>query len=373
MPVRAIRSLVLAALASAPASAQLQKTKFYLPENLPKRPAEFERAYAATVDLEIPNEGRICSAAVVSDDGYLLTDLHCVLHCLEDKGWLKDGRATREKGEGYEIVRIREDFRAPKDMSCENLVWDEAGVRADNPRVVLLGKAKANFSEEKADILSESAVQAVRENMKDFALLKFELPHPVACLPAAAASPAAGQAVWGIGFPSFTMRYDGYDSSGYKKHISPGIVRKSIREDPYLRGLILDPARWSVIDCIYADPDLLLSDIDLMEGNSGGPLVDASGRLAGLTWGSVAHDGKKELHATALGLRIEALRREIAAGLGEDKAREIFSCPENAASGSASLPAGIQDRARRSLRLPPRLNRTVLDAPPVFFDGVSSR
>ncbi|MFA6031018.1 MAG: serine protease [Elusimicrobiota bacterium] len=334
-----LRILALALLAAVPASAGFQKASIYLPENLPAKPTGFERAYGATIGLSIPNDGRICTGTPVSSDGYLLTNLHCVLHCLEDKGWFKDGRATLEQGENYKIVRIAATARKPKDTVCENLVWDEGDVYAANGRVVLLGSAKANFSEEKVGELPETVVEAVYANMHDFALLKYELPAPAACIPAAPASPSAGAEVWGIGYPSFTMRYDGFDSSGYKKHIAYGRVRGAIREDPYLQGLVAGDIPWRRLDRVYSQPDLLMSDLDTMGGNSGGPLLDSSGRLVGLTWGIVASSSEKHLKATALGLRVEALRRDIGAALGEARVKQVFACPQEAAAAAPARAA----------------------------------
>lgn len=158
------------------------------------------------------------------------------------------------------------------------------------------------------------------------------------------------------------MRLDGCDSSGYKKHVSPGTVRASIRQDPYLRGLIRDEGRWSRLEYVYAGPDLLLSDIDLMDGSSGGPLVDSSGRLAGLTWGSIARSADEELHATAPGLRIETLRRETEAALGKDEARKVFSCP-------GAPPSGAGPSSGISARLGPLLRAAALADPSPAFDG----
>lgn len=350
MPARPLL-LAAALFAAGPASAGFQKAKFYLPENVPTRPTAFERAYAGTVALEIADEGRICSAAAVSRDGYLLTNLHCVLHCLKDKGWLEDGRARVEEGEGYKLVRIAEGSRAPRGVVCENLAWAEGDVYAAGGRVVWLGRGKANFSEERIDELPSRVLEAIRGGMDDFALLKYELPGPAACIPIAPAGPAPGTPLWGLGYPSWTTRYDGFDSTGYKKHITHGSVRRSIREDPYLRSLITDEERWSRLDRVYSSPDLVLSGLDSMPGSSGGPLLDASGRLAGLTWGVVAYSREKELSATALGLRIDSVVRELRAGLGEARVRKVFDCPDAAGAASSisrpapALPASLPESA----------------------------
>ncbi|MFA6093563.1 MAG: serine protease [Elusimicrobiota bacterium] len=368
---RSLRLALLVSLSCAPAWAQLQKTKFYLPEYLPERPAEFERAYDATVRLVISESSGLkssCSSAFISQDGYILTNLHCIEPCLEQEGWFQDGRASLEEGAVYKIVRIRKDSRAPQSLFCEDVSFSVGDNRLIGAHVVLLGAGRSDGLDRKIDEAPASALKGLRANIaEDFALLKFDLPQASACLPVSPAAPAAGQALWIIGYPQETYRNDGYDSDGIRKLITLGIVRKSIREDPYLQSRMLDKGSWLRLSRIYSNPHLLMSGLDAVSGNSGGPLVDASGRLAGIHWGTIAYSRDTQVESTALGVRIEHIVASVQAALGKDKAAGIFSCPAQKTEQPGAL------RTNFSIQVPSSPPIISADAGAAFFDGMSSR
>jgi hypothetical protein len=227
---RALSLLLL--LAVAPAQA-----KFYTLENLPESPAAFRRAYDAAVRLDVlDGAGDHCSAVVVSGDGYVLTNLHCVKQCLEEAGFLEKS-AEQFSGANYSILHIRD--QRPADLVCPSLYWqDRDGNPHLNGRIEWLGRGNNTFLDPEVETISEPVFKKILENNDDFALLKFDLPEPAACVPLARGAAAPGDRVWNIGYPGFTMRYDGFDSTGYKKHISLGTVTGDVRSDSYLSGVI---------------------------------------------------------------------------------------------------------------------------------------
>ncbi|MBI3552396.1 MAG: trypsin-like peptidase domain-containing protein [Elusimicrobia bacterium] len=332
IPVQAL-ALLLCGLAS---GGTLKPARFYLPDNVPRRPAAFEAALAATVGIERVNEGRFCSGVVISPAGYVLTNLHCVLYCLEDAGWAERGLIAEESGDGYKIARIAEGARAAGQACPDYAIARDSGEYLIGPRIVLLGRAKSNFSEEQVSRFPPAAVESLREGMDDYAILKFEPAAPLPCARPAPA-PRPGEPIWGVGYPAWTSRHDGFDSSGYKKHVSFGEVRDGIRSDPYMRDRIHDEESWRRLERIYSAPELILSSLDIMPGNSGGPLYDSSGLLVGISWGTVAYDKDRETRASALGLRLDAVMREAAAALGADRAAEIFACAAAAVSSKAAM------------------------------------
>jgi hypothetical protein len=309
-----------------PARAQSVKAKFFVPGNLPSGSEALTRAYAAVAYLEL--SGGHCSATLVSSSGHVLTNLHCLLDCLEEKGWTSDGRVRVESGEGWRIWRIREDSRTPDDLVCGGLGLSDGGVRIRGARVLRLGPAFNEFEDVKAGGFPDFVFDKLRGSFGDYALLKFEVSGPTACLPLAQEVPSKGEAVWAIGYPRATWRGDGHDSKGGgHKYISPGKVRSSVRQDPYLRENLEGEEVWRRLERIYSNPAVAMADGDSLPGCSGGPWVDSSGRLAALHFGSVAFSQTRELRANSVGLRAGFIFSEVSAALGADKAREIFSCP----------------------------------------------
>lgn len=304
--------------------------RFYIRENLPAKPRDFERAYAAAARLdEMNSSGDHCSAAAVSRDGYVLTNLHCLKNCLADAGM----PLAEINEEHYTIQKSRK--RNPTGVICGNLTWDDgSGDAATNGRIVWLGRGSQTFSDEHAAAIPEAAFREVAAHHEDFAVLKFERTRPASCVPLASAPPRAGDTVWNIGFPNFTMRYDGFDSTGFKKHVSFGPIATGIRNDAYLTRLIKTDDQWRRLESAYGQPHILLSAVDSMRGSSGSMIVDAEGELLAIHYSATSPSAermKADLGANGLSILVSHIRKDLRDGLGEEAARRIFHCPAAAA------------------------------------------
>lgn len=303
--------------------------RFYTRENLPKRPRNFDRAYAAALRLEEMNSGEDhCSAVSVSRDGYVLTNLHCLKNCLTDAG-----KPLEEiTGEHYSIQKPRK--QNPKGVVCGNLAWDDSEGNAHaGGRIVWLGRGSQTFSDEDVEAIPEASFRDVVAHHDDFAVLKFDLPGQTACVPASAAPPHAGGTVWSLGYPNFSSRGDGYDSSGYKKHISFGTITTDIRTDAYLSAKIKTDSQWRRLESAYGQPHILLSIVDSMHGSSGSMIVNEEGELLAIHYSATSPSAermKADLGANGLSVRVDHIRAELKAGLGDEAARKIFDCPEAA-------------------------------------------
>lgn len=309
-----------------PAAAQ---ARFYTLENLPAKPRNFDQAYAAALRLEVVNgAGDHCSAVSVSPDGYVLTNLHCVKQCLVENGFDKKG-FEEIKDENYTILKTK--IQAPKNLVCEDLSWDDAGGNPHiNGRIVWLGRGNNTFLDPSVEQLPEAVFSDILAHGDDFAVLKFDdVKEPVACVPAASAPPQAGETVWNIGYPNFTMRYDGFDSTGYKKHISFGPVTGNLRTDKYLSTVITTEGQWRREEAAYDEARVLRSITDSMNGSSGSMTINEAGEVLAIHYSATSPSAlrmEKDIEANALALRVDVIRAELIAGLGETAAAGIFSC-----------------------------------------------
>lgn len=346
-----------------PAAAQ---ARFYTFENLPSKPLNFDRAYAAALRLEVVNGGGDhCSATSVSPDGYILTNLHCVTECLKENGFApKD--LEEITGDNYTILKTR--IQAPKGLTCANLSWDDAdGNPHMNGKIVWLGRGNNTFSDENVDKIPADIFKDIIAHSDDFAVMKFELDKQVACVPVAAAAPQTGETAWNIGYPNFTMRYDGFDSTGYKKHISFGAVTGDIRSDSYLTTIITTEEQWKREEAAYDANSVLRSITDSMHGNSGSMTINKDGELLAIHYSATSPSAlrmEKDLGANALGLRADIIREELKAGLGAAAAGRIFSCP----SAAAGVKVFIDPQTLPELPILEKLNAAGAGA---LFDGAA--
>ena len=340
--------------------------RFYTYENLPSKPLNFDRAYAAALRLEVVNGGGDhCSATSVSSDGYILTNLHCVTDCLKENGFADKG-LEEITGDNYTLLKTK--IQAPKGLTCANLAWDDAaGNPHMNGRIVWLGGGANTFVDEFVNKLPADVFNDILAHQDDFAVMKFDLKEPVACVPVAAAAPQAGETAWNIGYPNFTMRYDGFDSTGYKKHISFGAVTGDIRTDAYLTTIITTEDQWKREEAAYDATRILRSITDSMHGNSGSMTINGSGELLAIHYSATSPSAlrmEKDLGANALGLRADVIRQELRSALGEAAAGRIFSCP------SAATLIKVSDRVR-VLPDSPILNNINSLSPAALFDGAA--
>lgn len=305
----------------------LSEAKFYIPENLPERPAFFQRAYDAASRLdEMNGNGDHCSAVPLSQDGYVLTNLHCVRQCLKLAG-VENSVLETSSGAHYSITRTR--VQEPDNITCVNLMWDDSyGQTRINGRIVWLGRGTLTFSDIDIGAIPEDIIRELSSNQDDFAVLKFETDRPNACVPAAEAAPGPGEKVWNIGYPAFTARHDGFDSTGYKKHIGFGTVTGDLRTDLYLSANITTEEQWRKLAGAY--DGVLMATTDSMSGSSGSMLINGAGELVGLHYSQTSPSSlryDKDLGSNALAIRMADIIAELKAGLGAERTKKIFSCP----------------------------------------------
>lgn len=312
------------------------RAAFYPVEQVPVRPEGgiLEKASAAVQRISL--YGGNCSGSLLSPDGYVLTAFHCVEKCLQGTWDAPNDGAETVQTERFKLVRSRK--RRP-DYLCPR--GEPLGIIHDNanqPRVVWTGRGYETFKDSELKGLPEEVVENLRELVDDYAILKYELRTPAPCLRLAQAPPKPGETLWALGYPAWTDRPDGHNSAGpHRQHASFGPVRASLREDPYLQGLLTSEEEWRKEERVFGDGNAVLAGIDVHYGNSGGPLLDSRGEVAAVLYSSVHGSGSVDYKSSALGIPAWRILRDVREGLGEEAASRVFDCP----------------RERLSLKLPP--------------------
>lgn len=296
-------------------------------------PAGLTRAARATLNVLTPRskDGMMSgSGVVVSRHGYVLTAAHVAAACLGEQG---PRRAAFLPGPRVKGVQIVDQSGA---YGCGGL-FIEGLTEPARARLIYAGRGFAMAIDARKGLAGNDVAVLRTLLANDFMILKLDLEAAtasLACAPAALEDPVPGDMVWALGFPGKTTR-GALDSDGESRYLSRGRVRASYADNEVLRRVI--PSAIEPLRAAYETPELIISDVDVAMGSSGGLLMDASGRLVGINnsmliagtpfgrdffWTS-----ERYIPNNAVSLKISSIRRQVGAVLGAAAAAEIFDCP----------------------------------------------
>lgn len=293
-----------------------------LPEN--KTPLNLEKTLAAVIPVNnVVGKGRgNCSGSYISNDGYVVTALHCVSQCLSEQGLLINDKSYSPR---YEIQETQKPW--PSLVTCQ---FDFNGT-LKSAKVVLVGKGRAVFDEDQLGDYSDNERQSFLEQSQDFAILKFE-DLSVPCLQRSPITPAAGVTLWQIGFPTKSKRSAESNSLGGIKEISVGSVYKKYLENLELRERLQSWPQSSrdFLELYFSLPGILLTNVDSLPGSSGSGVVNASGQIVGIMTSVMLKNPRgqidKYIEPLILNIGVEHIYSQVKSELGSVKAEEIFSC-----------------------------------------------
>jgi hypothetical protein len=283
---------------------------FYRGKQIPRAPQRLSEALNASVQLTSPADLE-CSAAVVSPRGHILTALHCVTDCLKQKGLTRKSHT-----ENYGILEVLD--QAPN-ILCKTYRLEELGTRG--ARILYTGQGLFYPEDGEApEAVPHDELERVVNWEEDYAILKVDAETD--CIPVAASEPAPGDWVWGIGYPGGARRKNGFSSNGEDEYVRYGEVRAGLNL-PLLSGeFSADYVEY--LKRRYSSPRLMVTNLDIQNGVSGGMVINEEGSLVGITVeGASQKAGYRD--GTSIELRMsfirDALKRQ-----GAD-ADSIFSCP----------------------------------------------
>lgn len=296
---------------------------FYSASQLPLKPKNLDRALDASLYLE--REGSWCSSAALSRNGYVLTNIHCILGCLSIHDALMEA-AQGTRIEGYRTIPERAQGRICTGIEAE-------GMR--NPKVVFVGQGFAEFDDRKVLEIPRELLREAKRTNEDFAILKFSPPRSShqrpGCIPASRNALAVGDRIWVVGYPDRNLGRDGYHSNGVSEYVSYGSVSNSIRENAFFLKSRFSQRQIDLLEEFYSLPHQLISDADSFPGNSGSMMIDQNGELVGVLSAAAVPTSEaiqtQYVANSTVGVRISHIMRRITEELGAPMTEEIFSCP----------------------------------------------
>lgn len=300
---------------------RLRERRLPVPENL-------DNALRSSVRVLIGNGMTMnCSAQFISNDGYLLTALHCLDTTLEV----------------YNLFRMAS-------FKLENATWVEVGAQVPaQPTFVSLrtfipgwgpyhGFAQAiflgrgfggNFPDYQRTSGWDSSVearQAIATHAEDFLILKLDLKgRSVSCVPVAEAMPSPGAPVWAVGFPEAASRRYKLSSNGRSRYVTYGHINSSLAENQLVRAQNLPPAVVAEFNQFFLPASRFLSSLDSWVGMSGGMVLDSLGRLIG----TIARGGSSALayeDASTDAMRVSYILEKARMSLDAPSVSRIFDC-----------------------------------------------
>ncbi len=272
------------------------------------------------MDPDVPTS--YCTAFPVTPDGYLLKALHCVRACLVELG------KVDEAGNDYLGLKDLAVIHNPDktDAVCEKFQVPALGVTG-NIKVVATGSALTLYSREllhdNSGLMQQLRDRGWDRKSNDFALLKIESQAPISCLRMNTQRLMGGQEVWSVGYPMKAKPTDEPELSASRGRL----FSRPEDSQTYQGQPTQEDREW--VRAQFGAANLIFSSAANTFGQSGGPIVDASGAVIGITSGFASPPKGKgnavhELVGTNIVNVLRSLPRELSATLlkGNDSCQQ---------------------------------------------------
>lgn len=331
-------------------------------------------------DSEEDSSGR-CSAARVSQKGHIVSALHCFEDCLKESGALKE-ISTKLENNGTEI-QVSYLSRSDQPFQWRSCKVNVEGYGTLNFKVSAFGDCsqdslRDSLKQVKPRLKPEDRAKIIREicpTDNDFIILQSDKLNVdgVGCL-VGSNSPALGKKVYGAGFPMATARRNNKNSDGESLYITSGKVieqnycdqaihKTEIKPSPKVGGKGLEQVPFQMPAMEFPPATsldysakayefkridfnnsfkieinglkLIQVTSDAVPGNSGGPLVESSGKILGIA--SVIYDadnsgstfGGNVFHkcsGSVFYIPIKTIQEKIMRHMSSDQLHSLFDC-----------------------------------------------
>ncbi len=300
-------------------------------------PAKINQAINGSARLLVNS----CSSFVVSNSGYVLTAAHCIEGCLKNSEYNEIKLTDSVTLYNYNYKPEDNKFR-----TCFEVVFLKAAdaqaelIKSLTPNLISVGSGSVAFSETSffEPTFTPIVAKSISKNATDYALLKFNSTTPLACikLPDNLLNNindhdviSAGEKIFALGFPSETKDRGIYSgSNGESLYLSYGSVTNNVYENQYYKKLIFTPREYRLAQTAYlSNSGLIMSNMDIMSGNSGSVAINSESRIVGINIAIAASSSdvqEKYVEGSALTLNITKVLQDLKNK--NHNLNEIFDC-----------------------------------------------
>lgn len=285
----------------------------------------------SSIKNSIVKLGNGCTGTWLSNDGYLLTVMHCLLPELEYNGI---GKIISEPEvipsqfgigyKGFKTTNFKPIRLKPVPNSKMNLVID--GIADYMPRLIALGTGALShrpyFSPQGQWNITQQQFARTQMLINEYVILKYNLgvDGRLSCTPIRTEKLIEEELVWSVGFTNLLNSITNKDEKILAS--SQGKVYNTI-ESVRMVAPYLNPKKENY--GVLNSENLVFSDARTSPGMSGGPLLDDQGRIVGIT--SFGIDKYfRDVSEQAGFVRVSTMYKELKSKLPENELNKIFEC-----------------------------------------------
>ena len=249
------------------------------------------QAKATATTFILDQADSYCTVSPISNDGYMLTALHCVRSCLEAA---KLSEAANNPFIGLQELFVSTHSKAVNTF-CKDISIPALGIKGVT--VVETGSALAQFDAHFVSgfpqLYQELKSRGFDRRANDYAILKVNPGRALACWPLAATAAPAATAVWALGYPlpeDITKQKPTLQASAGR------IYGSALESRAYAAAPT--PEDQAYLTAVYSEDGVLYSSASNQFGQSGGPVISADGSVVGVVSGftNVTLKDNSEIH-----------------------------------------------------------------------------
>lgn len=301
---------------------------FYEPSSLPQpRPKSWFQLQQASFRLfnNSQSTGDYCSASLISNNGYVITALHCLETCLSEQGLLQSRNFSKVEGK---LLWLDQPATEANPIHCPHL-HTEASPGLSSAEVVFTGKGYADFSDSHIGDFTDEEFQKMQEIVSDVAILKFKSERKLPCVKASWEKPAVNEQLWSLSSPALTRRTKN-NSDGVNQFASTGFVTDDVLKNPFVKGYVEQNESLLPRFSKLANEKVFLTSLDFYGGSSGAPIFNKNGEIVGVTSSVIGPTRnwaeKNYVPYASMVAPLSLIKTQFSEGPSEEFLKQAFDC-----------------------------------------------
>ena len=294
----------------------------------------------SVIKYDVPGSGR-CTGTIISNSGHVLTAMHCFQDCLKSNGSFSVSKISNDSGFDY-YARIKQEklptcnirykdynFKEGDDLNSD-LELTQAKIVATGAGKILLNPTDPeidsifDFHKRNTSLFSKLREKGIGRLIGDFVIFQSNAFKSKSCSKVSNERLKDNQLL-SISFPNYTYsRNEGVNPNGRSQYMSLGSISRNgvLSSDSSFLNILKSNFKSNEIEKAYNfKNEIIWSDVDLVSGSSGSPLINKSGEIYALSTFNIcdAYRAKREgCRYSSGGITISSIKKNIS--------EDFFNC-----------------------------------------------